>query len=80
MRAWMIAGAGAVVGSHWAIGDDSGELFADFYRYFGGLRAAGNEQRIACQALRQAQLDALRSNSWRSDPKYWSAFFTVGKN
>jgi CHAT domain-containing protein/tetratricopeptide (TPR) repeat protein len=80
MRAWMIAGAEAVVGSHWAIGDDSGELFADFYRYFGGLRDAGNKERIACQALRQAQLDALRSNTWRSDPRYWSAFFTVGKN
>ncbi len=79
-RAWLIAGAEAVVGSHWAIGDDSGELFASFYRYFGELRAAGNEKRIACLALRRAQLDALRSNSWRSDPRYWSAFFTVGKN
>ena len=76
-RAWILAGARAVVGSRWDIPDDSGELFETFYS---SLRA--NQTRVGWTvpaALRLAQLNMLRSNNWRSDPKYWAAFYVVGK-
>jgi CHAT domain-containing protein len=78
VRAWMIAGAAAVIGSRWPTPDDSGELFQRFYRHLrtepgiGSIRAIGD-------AMRSAQLDMLHSGTWRSDPSYWGAFYVLGK-
>lgn len=70
-RAWLAAGASAVVASRWPTPDDSGELFLAFYRH---LRASGRP----AAALQRAQLEMLHSANWRSSRKYWAAFFTVG--
>jgi CHAT domain-containing protein/tetratricopeptide (TPR) repeat protein len=72
-RAWLAAGAHSVISSHWAVPDESGSLFASLYRNFsaGGVSAA--------QALRAAQLEMLRSADWRARPRYWGAYFAMGK-
>jgi CHAT domain-containing protein len=76
-RAWLAAGASAVVASRWPTPDDSGELFLSFYRH---LRASLEAPAASgpAEALRRAQLEMLHSASWRSLPKYWAAYFTVG--
>jgi CHAT domain-containing protein/tetratricopeptide (TPR) repeat protein len=71
-RAWLAAGAGAVAASLCPTPDDAGGLFVTVYGRLGaGLDAAG--------ALRDAQLGALRSGTWRSAPSYWAAYFLVGR-
>ncbi len=75
-RAWLLAGARAVVGSRWPVPDDTGELFRSFYAR---LAAAQPGRSGLSLSLRQAQLEMLRSGTWRSDPKYWSAFYLMTK-
>jgi CHAT domain-containing protein/Tfp pilus assembly protein PilF len=74
-RAWLDAGARAVVASHWATSDDTGDLFLSFY---GHLRASGGTG--VAQALAHAQIDMLESKSWRSAPRQWAAYFVIGRN
>jgi CHAT domain-containing protein len=70
-RAWLLAGAGSVAATLWPIDDDSGELFQVFYR------ALGPESPE--EALRQAQLAMLHSGTWRAQPRYWGAYFLIGR-
>ncbi|MCL5746345.1 MAG: CHAT domain-containing protein, partial [Acidobacteria bacterium] len=77
-RAWLAAGASAVVASRWPTPDDSGELFLSFYGYLRSLREEGGGA-IPAIALQRAQQQMLHSSGWRSLPKYWAAYFTVGK-
>jgi CHAT domain-containing protein len=77
-RAWLLAGARAVMATQWPVTDDSGEFFRPFYT---NLRSSGVvSSRAVAHALRAAQLDMLRSRSWRSQPRYWAAFFVIGKD
>ncbi|MGI8745356.1 MAG: CHAT domain-containing protein [Bryobacteraceae bacterium] len=78
-RAWLMAGAQSVVGSRWPIPDDTGDLFQSFYTNWKRNQASTPGKRIAAESLQQAQLSILHSNTWRSDPKYWSAFYVFGK-
>lgn len=71
-RAWLSAGAGAVLATLWPTPDETGEFFADFYRRFQSGSSPG-------EALREAQLAALRSGTWRARPGYWATYFVVGK-
>lgn len=75
-RAWLLAGARAVVGSRWPVPDDTGDLFRSFYAH---LSASGVGRSGLSSALQRAQLDMLRSSTWRSDPRYWSAFYLLTK-
>ena len=70
-RAWLLAGAGSVAATLWPIDDDSGELFQVFYR------ALGPESPE--EALRKAQLAMLHSGTWRAQPRYWGAYFVMGR-
>jgi CHAT domain-containing protein len=72
-RAWLMAGAGAVVATGWSMPDDASDFFRAFYREL-QRRNAGDP----ADALRAAQLEALRSPGWRSDPEYWAAYFILG--
>jgi CHAT domain-containing protein len=71
-RAFMHAGARAVVASAWAIPDrETAWLMRRFYAALGdGLAPA--------DALRRAQLDALESGGSRSAPGVWAAFVVFG--
>jgi tetratricopeptide (TPR) repeat protein len=72
-RACQAAGARAVIASHWPTLDDAGSIFLSFYRH---LRAAPLDG--ASAALQHAQIDMLRSHTWRSDPRFWSAYSAIG--
>lgn len=72
-RAWLIAGARQVIATRWNIPDESGALFASLYR---NLAAPGADP---AQALRYAQMEMLRSEGWQSQPRYWGAYFAIGK-
>ncbi|MBZ5609479.1 MAG: CHAT domain-containing protein [Acidobacteriia bacterium] len=78
-RAWLLAGARAVVGSRWATPDDTGELFQVFYRDLRDRCDRGADGRVIGASLQQAQQAMLRSSTWRSNPSYWGALYAVGK-
>ncbi|OAB55154.1 hypothetical protein AY599_20855 [Leptolyngbya valderiana BDU 20041] len=71
-RGFMYAGSDRVLVSFWAV-DDAGtaELMERFYRQM------LQNQRSPAAALREAQLDLMRSPRWNS-PYYWSAFAVQG--
>ena len=71
-RAWLAAGAQSVVATRWAMPDVDGALFGAFYEQLstGAVDAA--------EGLRAAQLEMLHSGGWRSQPRYWGAYFVMG--
>jgi CHAT domain-containing protein len=72
-RAWLMAGARAVVATEWATPDDVGVFFRRFYQH---LRTSS--LRDPAEALRAAQIEALRSHDWRSQPSFWAGYFALG--
>ena len=72
-RAWLAAGARAVVSSRWPTPDEDGPLFKTLYRNLRtGRRADPGE------ALRTAQLEMIRSEGWHAQPRYWGAYYLIG--
>ena len=81
VRAWLMSGAAAVVASLWPTPDERGAIFESFYRELrqeAGLNGQSPVQ-AAAEALRRAQLEMLRTNSWRAQPKYWATFQITGR-
>ena len=78
-RAWLIAGALVVAGSRWPTPDDTGEMFESFYARLRQRRDQRGLSRASAASLQGAQIDMLRQGGWRSDPRYWSAFYVLGK-
>jgi len=72
-RACQAAGAKAVVVSRWPTPDDAGALFLSFYRHLRAVPQAG-----PAVALQRAQIEMLRSRTWRTNPLYWGAYFVTG--
>src|SRR5438034_6623070 len=71
--AFLIAGAGAVVGSLWPVeASSTADLMIRFHRTF------ANSQVPVAKALRQAQLTFLQSFPEKSHPYYWSGFVVTG--
>jgi CHAT domain-containing protein len=76
-RAWLLAGAAAVVVSAWPTPDDSGQFFSAFYAH---LRTqSGPLAQRAATALQQAQLDMQRGGGYRSAPSFWAAYSVISK-
>jgi CHAT domain-containing protein len=82
-RAWLLAGAAAVVVSAWPTPDDSGLFFSAFYQHFqtAQTQSGGSGQlgRAAAFALQQAQLDMQRSTGYRHLPAFWAAYSVISK-
>jgi CHAT domain-containing protein len=78
-RAWLQAGTKKVLATHWPVPDDSGELLAAFYSHYARLRAQRHDRWAAASALRYAALEMLHAGSWRSEPRYWSAYFLFSR-
>ena len=79
-RAWLAAGARAVIATRWAVADqDDGELFSSFYQQ---LQASHGfqERKSFAQVLQQAQLTELHSGGQRANPAHWAAYFCVERN
>jgi CHAT domain-containing protein len=76
-RAWLAAGARAVIVTRWATSDQQeGELFRSFYNRLASLPRSGPRPSYA-QILQQAQLAELHAGGFRANPAYWAAYFCV---
>ncbi|MBK5290813.1 MAG: CHAT domain-containing protein [Acidobacteriia bacterium] len=77
-RAWLMAGAGAVAATHWPIPDE-GHFAQSFYRHWmqGGAAPDVHQAGFALQA---AQVEMIRSGTFRTRPRYWASYFIVGKS
>lgn len=82
-RAWLLAGASAVIVSAWPTPDDSGHFFSAFYGHLQTLKKTtlnnGSIAKRASVALQQAQLDMQRSRGYRSLPGFWAAYSMISK-
>jgi CHAT domain-containing protein len=76
-RAWLMAGASAVVASLWPVIDDSGDFFQEFYRDLQQHGAHLSSATVA-EAIRNAQIRMIRAGGWRAEPRYWAAYFVIG--
>jgi CHAT domain-containing protein len=72
-RAFMAAGAERVLATRWAVPDERGSFLTAFYRHLRDAPAAGPGE-----ALRQAQIEAIRAGDWRAQPSLWSGYFLTG--
>jgi CHAT domain-containing protein len=77
-RAWLLAGAAAVVVSNWPTPDDSGRFFSSFYDHFDHITSGDTAQRAAL-ALRQTQLEMLHGSGYKTSPHFWGAFAVIAK-
>lgn len=76
-RAWLLAGAAAVMVSAWPTPDDSGQFFSAFYTHM--QEHSGSIVKRASAALQQAQLDMQRGGGYRSAPSFWAAYSIISK-
>jgi CHAT domain-containing protein len=77
-RAWLLAGASAVIASAWPTPDSSGRFFSSFYSHLHALKSGSLSQRAAL-ALAQTQMEMQHSNGFTSSPSYWAAYSIVSK-
>ena len=77
-RAWLLAGASAVMVSAWPTPDDSGQFFSSFYSHFDAVSSGTLAQRAAV-ALQQAQVEMEHGDGYRSSPKFWAAYSLISK-
>jgi CHAT domain-containing protein/tetratricopeptide (TPR) repeat protein len=74
-RAWIAAGARAVVATRWDVPDDAAQsLMVNFYR---ALRQPDGGS--PARALREAQLQALRSGGPDAQPSRWAGYFLLSR-
>lgn len=76
-RAWLLAGAAAVVVSAWPTPDDSGQFFSAFYTHL--QKRSGPLGKRASAALQEAQLDMQHAGGYRSAPAFWAAYSIISK-
>lgn len=79
-RAWLAAGARAVIVTRWAVADQKeGELFPSFYERLHAFQDSRDRKSFA-HVLQQAQLAELHAGGRRAKPAYWAAYFCVERN
>ena len=77
-RAWMAAGAHAIIATRWPTADqEKGQLFQSFYSRLASVHLRRGE---VAELLREAQLVELRAGGRRANPAYWAAYFCVERN
>jgi tetratricopeptide (TPR) repeat protein len=79
-RAWLAAGARAVIATRWPAADqDAGTLFESLYRLY-LERSRGGPPASFGALLREAQLAELRAGGARADASRWASYFCVETN
>ena len=74
-RAWIGAGASAVVSTRWDVADEAAQsLMVNFYRALHDASGAS-----PAEALRSAQLAALRSGGPDRQPARWAGYFLLSR-
>jgi len=77
-RAWLAAGARAVIATRWATPDQTeGTIFQSFYDR---LPLQQLQQKSFADLLQEAQVTELRAGGRRADPAYWAAYFCVERS
>jgi tetratricopeptide (TPR) repeat protein len=76
-RAWLLAGAAAVLVTGWAVPDDSGAFFQTFYTNF--RLEKGSVSKRAAVSLQKTQLTEMHSKT-ESEPSFWAAYSLICKN
>ena len=76
-RAWLLAGAAAVIVSAWPTPDDSGQFFSSFYAHL--QKHSGPLAKRASSALAEAQSDMQSGRGYRSAPSLWAAYSIISK-
>jgi len=85
-RAWLLAGADAVVASFWPVSDDAGELAGEFYQRLAGLSKQGSDEEVSPGARRRAGARALQQamlqvrQAGRTPMATWAAYYLMGRN
>ena len=69
-RAWLMAGASAVVSTAWPVEDNSGGMFARFYYHLRNHSAA--------EALQLSQREVAHSRTGRLAPASWASYQVTG--
>lgn len=77
-RAWLLAGASAVIVSAWPTPDDSGGFFSSFYRHLQAIPSGPPAKRAAI-ALQQTQLEMQQQSGYRSSPAFWAAYSIISE-
>ena len=75
-RAWLAAGAQAVIASLWPTPDDQGRLFVSFYRHLGNSWNRGGGARRSPQAGSTGDVEL---GSLAGVNAYWAAYTVAGK-
>ncbi len=79
-RAWLAAGARAVIVTRWATADQNdGELFQSFYDRLSSISDSAYRKSFA-QSLQEAQIAELHAGGRRANPANWAAYFCVERN
>ena len=79
-RAWLGAGARAVIVTRWATADQNdGDLFQSFYRRLSSISDSTHRKSFA-QSLQEAQVAELHAGGRRANPANWAAYFCVERN
>src|SRR5262249_21865519 len=79
-RAWLAAGARAVIVTRWPTSDqDGGKLFQSFYERVSSMQASCRQRSFA-ELLQEAQLAELHAGGRRAKPASWAAYFCVERN
>jgi CHAT domain-containing protein len=79
-RAWLLAGASAVIASTWPMPDEDGQFFRSFYRHFNSdSKSATSVPQLAAAALADAQNEMRASSGFRHDPAFWAAYSVISK-
>jgi CHAT domain-containing protein/tetratricopeptide (TPR) repeat protein len=79
-RAWLAAGARAVIATRWATADQNdGELFQSFYQRISSAPYSAHRKSFA-ESLQQAQIAELQAGGRRANPANWAAYFCVERN
>jgi CHAT domain-containing protein len=78
-RAWLAAGARAVIATRWPVSDgEAGAFFHSFYEFY--YQAPPGSRGAMAKILQRTQVEQLRSGGTHASPAYWSAYFSVERN
>jgi CHAT domain-containing protein len=78
-RAWLAAGAHAVIATRWPVDDrEAGAFFHSFYEFY--YKARPGRRGEVAKILQRTQVEQLRSEGAHAAPAYWSAYFSVERN
>jgi CHAT domain-containing protein len=79
-RAWLLAGASAVVASTWPMPDEDGRFFRCFYQHLkADSRSVRSMPELAAAALADAQNEMRASRGFRQEPAFWAAYTVISK-